>query len=198
MRKMIWFTTATILFFVFLLPGILGLFIKYIPYNYQPSLDGVRGIYGPFSVSQVFTSQDSNLTGIGMTIKNPNLKNKSQFYFRLFDESGRVVRQVAYSGANVEDGSYVKFLFDPLVDSKGKSYKFTLENPSAGEEELLGIYYTNSKPSWIGAAMYGDETVEGGVSLVTYHKPPGKLAVVKDLYSNLLSRFLHLNSQKTM
>lgn len=193
---MIWFTAVTVLFFVFVLPGLLGLFIKYIPYNYQPSLDNVRGIYGIISVSQTFTSQEANLTGVGMTIKNPNLKNKSQFYFRLFSDDGRLVRQVVYSGANVEDGSYVKFLFDPIADSQGKTYIIRLENPSAGDEELLGVYYTNSKPGWIGAMTYDDKPVEGGVSLVTYHKPASRLSVIKGIYSNLLSRLLHLSSQR--
>ena len=190
MKKMIWFTSLVVFFAVFLLPVILALGIKYIPYDTQPSLEGVKNIYGKYFISQVFTSQESELMGIAMTIKNPNLKNKQDFFFDLYDGSGNNLREVKLNGMNVEDGSYIKFLFDPIADSKGKEYKVVLTNPSAGPEEVLGIYYTQNRPSWIGTMMFNEEEASGGISLVTYHKPQSKLGVIKSIYFSWLSRLL--------
>lgn len=185
---MIWFTVLSILFAVFVLPGVLALGIKYIPYDIQPSLDKVKNIYGKYTVSQEFVSQEGQLTGIAMTIKNPNLKNKKDFFMDLYNDKGELQREVKFSGMNVEDGTYIKFLFDPIADSKGKNYLITLSNPSAGDEEVLGIYYTQKVPSWIGTMKFDLEEQEGGISIVTFHKPQSKWGVIKTIYSGWLKR----------
>ena len=190
MKKMIWFTVLAVLFSVFILPGILALGIRYIPYDIQPPLEGVKDIYGQFTISQEFISQEAQLAGIGMTIKNPNLKNKKEFFLNLYDDKGQMLREITYSGANVEDGSYLKFLFDPIADSKGKVYNITLSNPSADEEEVLGVFYTLNKPDWIGRMSFNSEEQEGGISLVTFHKPLTKLGVIKTIYISWLYRLL--------
>ena len=190
MKKMIWLTTLTVLFAVFVLPGILALGVRYIPYDNQPSLERVRNIYSKYTISQEFISQESQLTGIGMTIKNPNLKNKKDFYLDLYDDKRVMIRQTKFNGANVEDGSYLKFLFDPIADSKEKKYLIVLSNQSAGDEEVLGVYYTLNKPSWIGKMIFNEGEQEGGISLVTYHKPQSKLGIIKTIYLSWLSRLL--------
>jgi len=190
MKKMIWLTVITVLFSVFVLPGILALGIRYIPYDIQPPLERVKNIYGKYTISQEFTSQESQLTGIAMTIKNPNLKNKKDFYLDLYNDQGEMLREIKFNGANVEDGSYIKFLFDPIADSKGKKYNLVLSNSSGDEEEVLGVYYTLSKPAWVGQMAFGLEKQDGGISLVTFHKPQSKLGVIKAIYSSWLSRLL--------
>lgn len=192
MKKMIWFTVLSVLFAVFVLPGILALGIKYIPYDIQPSLDKVKNLYGKYTVSQEFVSQEDQLTGIAMTIKNPNLKNKKDFFMDLYNDKGELTRQVKFSGMNVEDGTYIKFLFDPITESKGKKYMIVLSNPSAGDEEVLGIYYTQKVPSWIGTMKFDLEEQEGGVSIVTFHKPQSKWGVIKNIYSSWTNRVLGL------
>lgn len=187
---MIWFTVLAVLFAVFVLPGILALGIRYIPYDIQPPLERVKNIYGKYTISQEFTSQEGQLTGIAMTIKNPNLKNKKDFFLDLYNDKGEMLREVKFNGANVEDGTYIKFLFDPIADSRGKKYLITLSNPSGDDEEVLGIYYTLNKPSWIGKMVFGLEEQEGGISLVTFYKPQSKLGVIKTIYTSWLSRLL--------
>jgi len=189
-KNMIWLTIITVLFSVFILPGIFALGIRYIPYDIQPPLERVKNIYGKYTIFQEFTSQDAQLTGIAMTIKNPNLKNKKDFFLDLYNDQGEMLREIKFNGANVEDGSYIKFLFDPIADSIGKKYNLVLSNPSGDEEEVLGIYYTLNKPAWIGKMTFNLEEQEGGISLVTFHKPQSKLGVIKTIYSNWLSRLL--------
>ena len=196
MKKLIWITTLSVLFLVFILPGLLALTIKYTPANVQPPNDKTINIYWIYEASQEFVSQESNLMGIGMTIKNPNLKNKKDVTLSVYDGEGQQLRSSTLNGGSIQDGSYVKFLFEPIEDSQDKEYKFTIANPSAGAEEVLSLFYTKHLPDWIGEMVFDDEIVEGGISFVTYHKPKSKWEVINGIYSNWLSRLLSLDSQK--
>jgi hypothetical protein len=197
MKKMIWITTLFVVFLIFILPGIVALGVKYIPSGVQPPLHKTRDVFGKFQISQEFTSVRNGLTGFSMTIKNPNLKNKKDVYLYLFDDQKTLIRESKLNGSNIEDGSYVKFLFDPVLGSENKNYKFVLSSPDAGEEEVLPIFFTEEKPLWVGLMMYDIEEIPGGVSFVTLHTPESKLSIVKDLYSSWISRLLFPRSQKT-
>lgn len=192
MRKLIWFTTIFVFFLLFILPFAASLLIKMIPDNDQPPYDinNKRGIYQIFEVSQSFTSQSDNLMAIGISLGNPNLKNKSEIIFDLKDTSGNMVRQVKINGANVQDGGFIKFNFDPIGDSKGKVYVFSLSSPAAGPEEILNIFFSTKKTSWIGPATYGKEIVDNGLPIVVYHKVPSHLQVAKDIFTSWVKRIL--------
>jgi hypothetical protein len=197
MKKLIWITSLIVLFVIFVLPAFLALGIKNLPANIQPPLDKSKDLYDVFDVSQEFVSQKPGLMGIGMSIKNPNLKNKQKVAFTLYDKDLKPVREVVLSGLNIEDGSFVKFMFDPIADSKNQKYTLIMSCPFAGPEEVLPIFYTENNPSWIGKMMYGKEDVVGGISMVTFHKPESRLKVIEEIYSNLFSRLLFPHSQKS-
>lgn len=197
MKKLIWITSLTVLFVVFILPGFLALGIRTLPANVQPPLHGTKDVYGLFTVTQEFASLEPRLTGIGMSIKNPNLKNKKEVLVSLYAENGDTLRRVTLSGANIEDGGFVKFMFDPIPDSKDQKYILTIDCPSAGPEEVLPVYYTEETPSWVGKMTHDEKEVSGGLSMVTFHKPENKIKVIKEIYLNWFSRFLPLGFQKS-
>lgn len=188
MKKLIWLTTLTVLFVLVFLPGLLSLGLKYLPGNIQPSLDSTRDVYGLYKVTQEFTSLEPRLTGIGMTIKNPNLKNKESVTFTLYNTNGDLLRQVTYSGANIGDGDFVKFIFDPVEDSQNQKYRFQIESPTANVLEVLPVFITTAKPSWLGNFIYNNEVNSGGVSMVAFYKPESKIKVIEEIYSSLFSK----------
>lgn len=191
MKKLIWLTTLFVIFLIFVLPFAAAFFIRIIPDNDQPSYDinNKRGIFGIHEVSQVFKAQENNLTAVGISLGNPNLKNKSEVIFSLRDAGGEISREVKISGANIQDGDFIKFNFDPIANSKGKEFIFTLSSSMAGPEEVLNIYFSTQKTTWIGAATYDDkETVDNGLPIVTYHKPLSYLQVAKDIFASWLKR----------
>ncbi|HLD92278.1 MAG TPA: hypothetical protein VI795_02680, partial [Patescibacteria group bacterium] len=89
MKKMIWLTIFTVLFLVFIVPVILSLALKIIPKNIQPSYDSnIRiSVYKDREFTQEFIANNNNLTSIGTSIRNPNLKNKKDVIFNLYDEN---------------------------------------------------------------------------------------------------------------
>ena len=197
MKKLIWFTTLTILFLVFIVPGLMALTIDMIPASDQPGYGGSArvSIYGERQFSQKFISRDFNLIAIGTSIKNPNLKNKKEIFFNLYDENGSLIRSSTLNGLNIEDGDFVKFVFDKVNDSLNKTYTFTVSSPAAGPGEIIEVFIIKPTEDVI-EYSYGEETHPGGAPIVTFHRSDSQLEIVKMVYSNWLSRLLSPDFQK--
>lgn len=198
MKKLIWFTTISILFLVFITPAILALGIKLIPEEDQPGYNPAQrlSIYGIRDVTQKFTSSNANLSAIGTSIRNPNLKNKKDIILTLTDAKMKVVRTSIINGQKVEDGNFIKFVFDPIPDSENTTYAFTLASPEAGPEETIEVFYTQSMPIWIVEYTYDRNLYLGGLPVVLYFKPGSRLEIIKEIYSNWFSRLPPLDFQK--
>lgn len=192
MQKFSIFTIVIILVLLFGTPAIMASLIKMIPANEQPGYGqmGRVSVYGDRTFTQYFISKQKNLTSVATTIKNPNLHNKRDVFFKLYDMENTLIRSVTMNGFNIGDGDFVKIVFDPIVDSENKKYYFTLSSPSAGEEEIIEIFLTQKNPEIL-EYTYDEETKEGGAPIVTFHKPNSRLETVKSVYSNLLSKLLH-------
>lgn len=164
--------------------------VKMVPSGDQPGYGdmGRVSIYGLRDFKQVFLSKGNNLTAIGTTIKNPNLKNKKEIIFKLYEENNNLARTTILNGFNIGDGDFIKIVFDPIADSKNKKYYFTIASPTAGEEEIIELFLikpTNEVLEY----TYDEETKFGGIPMVTFHKPEGLLKNIKTIYSNILSKW---------
>lgn len=197
MKKMIWLTTISILFLLFIVPGILASALDMIPANDQPGYDYDKrlSIYGERLLSQKFISRDKNLTAIGTSIRNPNLKNQKEIVFNLYDKDKNLIRSSILSGKNIEDGDFVKFVFQSVPDSSGKEYSFTLSSFDAGPGETIEVFIIEPTADIIDY-FYAEETHPGGIPLITFHKPDSKWEIVIGVYSSWFSRLLSLDSQK--
>lgn len=196
MKKMIWLTTMSVLFLVFIVPGILASTLKMIPAGDQPGYNSDQriSIYGTRGLSQKFISKEKNLVAIGTSIRNPNLKNKKEILFNLYDDNGVLIRTSLLNGLNIQDGAFVKFVFEPVIDSLNKTYTFTIFSPEAGPEETIEAFYINKPTDSIIEFTYDKKIHLGGIPLVTFHRPASKWEVIKKMYSSLFSRLQFLDS----
>src|SRR5260370_36927719 len=105
---MIWLTSFFVLFLVFLVPGILASTLDIIPTGDQPGYNSNQrlSIYGERTVSQKFISDTNNLSAIGTSIRNPNLKNKKEIILNLYDTDKKLVRTSSLNGQNFQDGDF--------------------------------------------------------------------------------------------
>jgi hypothetical protein len=190
MKKMICLTTLFVAFLIFVVPGILALTLDIVPAGDQPGFNSDQrlSIYGKRGVSQKFTSADANLTAIGTSMRNPNLKNKKEIILNLYDGKENLIRTSVINGQNFQDGDFVKFVFQPIPDSFGKTYTFTIFSPEADPEETIEVFYFNSPTENILEYTYDEKSYPGGLPLVTFHKPESKWEVVKKIYSNWFSK----------
>ena len=189
-NKMVWFTTASILFLLFIVPGLLASLIKMTPANDQPGYSGDNrvSIYGKRDFSQTFISKYDNLVAVATTIRNPNLKNKKDIIFNLFDEDNNLIRATKLNGFNLNDGDFVKIVFEPILASKDKKYYFTIASPDAGNEETIELFLTGQTTEVI-EYEYDDEVRPGGAPMVTFHKPVSRLETVKLVYLNFFEKW---------
>lgn len=178
--------------------------INMIPAGDQPGYGPRRlSIYGKEELSQKFISNNKNLTAIGTTIKNPNLKNKKEVILNLYDNNNNLIRRSILNGFNIGDGDFVKFVFDVIPDSVNKEYLFTLSSPTAGADEIIEVFLMenpvdmDNPASGIIEYTFAEETFAGGIPLVTFHKPENKWEIIRGVYSNWLSKLLFPRSQKT-
>jgi len=192
MNKMIWLTTLFVLLVVFVLPGIFASRLNLIPTAEQPGYDSNRrlSIYGKREVSQKFVSEDKNLAAIGTSIRNPNLNNKKEVKFDLYDQNNKLIRTSILNGANIQDGDFIKFPFEPIADSMGKTYTFVISSPDSGPEDTIEVFYFSEPTKDILEYTYDQQIHTGGLPLVTFSKPDSKLEVIKSVYSNWISRVI--------
>lgn len=198
MKKMIWLTSIFVFFLVLVVPGIFALALDMTPAGDQPGYNSDKrlSIYGKREVTQKFISKEENLSAIATSIRNPNLKNKKEIILNLYDKDGNPIRTSTLNGQNQQDGDFVKFVFLPIPDSQGRQYSFILSSLLAGPEETIEVFYNDAPSDSILEFTYDEKTYPGGIPLVTFHKPASKFEVVKEIYSSLFSRLLHLDFQK--
>lgn len=156
-----------------LLPVILSIGISLIPGNTQPSLTTTERIYNDAIIDQVFNASRDNLSGIGLSIKNPNYQNKKDVTVSLY-HSGEYIRSKTVNGASIADGDYVKFIFDPVHNSNGKRYNFTVSASQADVSEALEVFYSD-KPN---------------LSFVTLYRPTSIISLNTEIYGNLLANLV--------
>ncbi len=135
--------------FFLLIPLLLSFLIREIPNDIQASLEATQMISKDLVITQFFTSQMDNLSGIGTSIKNPNFRNHKKLLFNLLEDKA-ILRTVVLNGSSISDGDFMKIKFEPISNSKDKKYSFQLSAPDATSEDSLEIFLTSQKPSWIG------------------------------------------------
>lgn len=182
-------TILIILFILFVVPATLASLIKMTPANDQPGYGnmGTLSIYGKRDFTQFFVSKNKNLVAIGTTIKNPNLRNKKDISFSLYDMDDNIVRSTTLNGFNIGDGDFVKIVFEPIADSENKKYYFVLSSPDAKQDEIIELFIT-AQTSEILEYIYDEEKHIGGAPIVTFHRPDSRLETIKLVYLNLLSK----------
>lgn len=185
--KTIYLVSLIIIFCILISPGIFALGIRLIPNGFQPSLDMVQRVYQDLSISQHFTAENAGLSGIGVSIKNPNLTNKKDISLSLYHKDN-LIRQVTLNGRSIEDGNFVKFIFDPIKDSNGQEYNAVFTAPEATPGEALEIFLTKNP---LGPTVkVGKDNRSEGLSNVIFYRPSSPLSIALDVYEKWFNKFI--------
>lgn len=186
---MIKFTTFSILFLLFIVPVLMLLLIKMVPSGDQPGYNWYSrvSIYGERELTQEFLSKYKNMTAVATSIKNPNLRNKKDINFNLYDENNNLIRTSKLNGFNIGDGDFMKFVFEPVIDSEGKQYKFIISAPTTNADEYIDLFLTDPTKEVL-SYTYDNETKKGGIPMVTFHKSEDIFTKIKDIYTNIFSK----------
>ncbi len=130
---------------VILFPALLSLGIRIIPGQMQPSLGTTERIYSTSVVTETFTASRNNLNGIGLSLKNPNYQNKQNVVVSLFSEEGELLGESTVNGVSIPDGDFIKFIFKPVEESRGKNFVFVLSSVWSQDSDATEVFYANEQ-----------------------------------------------------
>lgn len=188
MNKLVILTIVTLFFLAVILPLTLTFAIRLIPGGVQPPLGNTVKIYDQFVYSEFFISPQDYLTGIGISIKNPNFANKKNAVLNLYDDGNKLIRSVILNGQNIADGKFVKILFDPIINSKDKKFTWSMISAESTFDDALELFLTDKKPSWSLDFKINEKISEGGLSYVTLHRPSSYIEVLDKVINGFISK----------
>lgn len=179
----------TILYILLILfiPFSLSFLIRETPNKRQPSLEGTQRISAGVTLTQFFTSEMANLSGIGTSIKNPYNQNRKNLILNLYSQD-KILRTINLNGSNIADGDFIIIRFEPILDSKGKSYSLQLSAADSTSGESLEAFLTSQSVSWIGDLYVNSDKLDAKMSFVTYHKPINLFSVIKEIFVQFVNR----------
>jgi len=182
--KLVYLTTFFVLIMVIFGPAILGIGIHKVTGGFQPSLVNVVDLYGDRVIEQNIYSVKNNFSGIGLSIKNPNLLNTSEIYLDLTSADGQIKRTSKLSGRNIQDGALVTFNFDPISDSEGKQFIYTLKSSQTQSSAPLEPFYTNDQITNTANFTVNNQPGQGSLAQVSYYKVSNPVLIWLTIYRN--------------
>lgn len=172
---------------ILLIPVGLAFFIEKVPLNIQPGLEKTVSINKEQTVKQSFYVDQNNLSGVGLSIKNPNLMNKKDLYLEILEDEA-VIRKVTVSGYSIGDGNFINFEFDPITNSANKEYSFLLSSPQTEVSESFSVYASEKDEKYNRGLLVNNEVQRGTSSFVIFTKSINPLNIVLSIYLDLVDR----------
>lgn len=156
----------------------------------QTSGDYLYQIYEDRKVGQTFVANKDNLNIIVLDLRNAMLKNEQPLYFHLQErDANQALREIEISGLNVGDPGTVRFQFEPISDSAGKSYYFYLESPSSTVFDAVEIFHSPKDVYSKGEMILNDKSAVGELRFVSYYYPGPKKNMIRETIKDFTSRF---------
>lgn len=154
--------------------------------------DTLYRLHGNKKVGQTFIANNDNLNIIFLDLKNSALKNQKPIYFRLEEtKTAQNLREIEINGRNVGDPSSVRFQFEPVLDSAGKSYYFYLESPDSTEEDAIEIYYSSQDIYSRGEMIVDNQKMIGELCFTSYYYPGSKTTMIREVIKDFTFRLLN-------
>jgi len=163
----------------------------------QDLYDGTVGEILPGKTfGQTFVSHQPNLCRIDVLLATYCRTNTCDLTFRLRVGSpgGEEVATITVNGASVQDNKWHPFRFPPLLDSRGRTYYFSLESANATPGNALTAYLALG-PSDVGTRYQNGRPRDGSLAFRTYYLSPTPdelmLAELRALRRELQERGAH-------
>ncbi|OGV89185.1 hypothetical protein A2Z41_02170 [Microgenomates group bacterium RBG_19FT_COMBO_39_10] len=190
MNKKIWLA----IFFLIMIFSFFLFLVSVFVTKHRVDLAQTRGkelyqIYGQRQVGQTFVANKNNLEMIIVNLRNGRLRNQQPIYFYL-QEANRPqnLRKLEINGFNIGDPSLVKFQFEPIPDSAGKTYYFYLESPDSNVNDAVEIVYNEQDIYSSGKMVLSEEEKKADLYFVVNYYPGNKQVLAKEMMTDWLVR----------
>lgn len=187
--KYIYITTFFVIFLVLFLPATLSFGIRSIPINIQPDNQKVEKIFAANNIYQEVLVKENNFSGVGVSLKNPNLVNKKDLFLHIYDKNNNLTGQAIVNGSHIQDGRFLRLNFDPIPNSKGNLYKLAFSAPDAGKDDALEIFYSDQKLPESKKLLFNEKEQEGvNLAYVLLRKPISQTEVLSEIYKEWFNK----------
>lgn len=159
------------LLFIFSIPFFTAVFINKIVGLDEVSENHVEYFSKQKPFRANFTSPLDNLYSISLKLKNKELRNNDSVIF-ILDSDNKELKKIGFNGYNIGDSSWVRFSFEPILNSKDRNFDFQLISPNTIDQNTLGIHLSD----------------KNAPAIITYHTIPSRTDLIKTLYTNLFFR----------
>ncbi len=138
--------------------------------QYQRS-QPVGEICGSYTVGQSFISHYAGLSRIDVFMTTYARRNTQEVTFRLKPDpaSPKDIATVTLNAAEIRDGTYHRFSFPPLPDSRGKTYFFAIESPDSTPGDAITAWYSPLDAYPEGAMYVNGQVQDGDLAFRTYY-----------------------------
>lgn len=120
------------------------------------------------SVKQSFIAEESKLSGIKILIATYARVNTCEVTLELFDQDNNLIASQKADGSKLEDNSYFSFMFDPINDSKGKTYYLKIKSDGT-EENSITAWMSNEDAYADGKFYINDQESTGDLCFTLYY-----------------------------
>ena len=121
---------------------------------------------------QTFTVSEDNLSAIALRLSTPypGAAGTLVLHLRHNPSGGQDIRQVSVPLSEIGANSWLTVRFDPLPDSKGQSYYFSVElrDTTPGEKPPLALFYATDDLYRGGTRYEGSKPVQGDLCFRAY------------------------------
>lgn len=134
-------------------------------------------------VGQSFVSRKDGLAAVVLLIPTYKRTNRGSLEFALYEgpPSGKPVRSIRIRMDDIEDNGTQFFPFDPVVDSGGKEFSFTIRSPDASPGNAVTLWLDTSGGYADGQRLEGGGPAEGDLGFgLRYAAAEAKYRLVYD------------------
>lgn len=127
-------------------------------------------IYGDTIVGQSFVATEDQLTRVDVKLATYARENTGDIIFGLREAtSTQETVSITVKAEAIKDNAYHSFVFDPILESKGKLYVFTVSALESKPGNAITIWYSTDDVYSNGTAQINDKPIEGDLSFRTYY-----------------------------
>jgi len=128
-------------------------------------------IYGDTIVGQSFVATENNLNRVDIKLATYARENTGDIIFGIREATSaqQDIANVTVRAESIMDNAYHSFTFDPVLESKGKSYFFYIYSPESTPGNAITIWYNAGDVYSNGTAQINDNPIEGDLSFRTYY-----------------------------
>ncbi|MCX7973444.1 MAG: hypothetical protein N3B16_02975 [Candidatus Aminicenantes bacterium] len=139
--------------------------------NIYPNTNPTYFICNNHSVGQTFKAPQNNLHRIDLMFGTYNRTNELKIYFQLWEIRGKrkiLVRQSEFRATEVKNNLYHKIKFNPISQSKGKLYYFSLSSPDSSPETGISAWMNERNIYRHGNYVFDGREKRGDLVFRTY------------------------------